>query len=456
VKTVRIGAGLGFYGDSWRPVRASIERGGVQYIASDHLAELTLAILQKDRHKDPATGYTRDVVPMLCDLWPLAAPRGVKFVLNAGGLNPHAAREALAAAFRARGWHATIATVSGDSVLERLDALETAGEALAHMDTGAPIASVRERLLFANAYLGARPIAHALEQGADVVLTGRVADAALSLGPIVHELGWRWDEWDRLALGLTVGHLLECSGQASGGNFGSAGEWENIPDLLHIGYPIAEVRADGSATITKAPGTGGRVSFDTVRQQLLYEVHDPHAYVSPDVVLDMGGIRLEAQGADCVNVRGAGGARRPPTLKIVAGYDDGWMGSQLIGFSWPDAYRKCEAAAEIVRKLMQEEGIGYEELNVEYVGYDSLLGAHADPSGRGQLNECFLRMSIRTRERRVAEGFGRLFPWLALSGPPYMSGFHGVERARQLLGIWPTLVRRELIESRVEVAVEKV
>ncbi len=456
MKTVRIGAGLGFYGDSWRPVRASIERGGVQYIASDHLSELTLAILQKDRQQDPATGYTRDLVPMLCDLWPLAAPRRVRFVLNAGGLNPHAAREALAAAFQARGWHATIATVSGDSVLERLDELMAAGEALVHMDTGALIANLRDRLLFASAYLGAAPIAHALDQGADIVLTGRAADAALSLGPIIHELGWRWDDWERLALGLTVGHLLECSGQGSGGNFGSAGEWENIPDLLHIGYPIAEVRADGSATITKAPGTGGRVSFDTVRQQLLYEVHNPHAYASPDVVLDMGGIRLEERGADSVEVRGASGAPRPATLKVVAGYDDGWMGSQSIGFSWPDAYRKCEAAAEIVRRLMQEEGIGYEELNIEYVGYDSLLGAHADPGFRDQLNECFLRMSIRSRERKVAEGFGRLFPWLALSGPPYMGGFHGVERARQLLGIWPTLVRRELIESRVEVAVEKV
>jgi hypothetical protein len=456
MKAVRVGAGLGFYGDSWRPVRASIERGGVQYVASDHLAELTLAILQKDRQRDPALGYTRDLVPMLCDLWPLAAPRGVKFVLNAGGLNPQAAGQALASAFRARGWHASIATVTGDSVFERLDELASAGEPLAHMDSGAALSTVRERLLFANAYLGAAPIVHALRQGADIVLTGRVADAALALGPIVHELGWRWDDWDRLALGLIVGHLLECSGQASGGNFGSALEWQRLPDLLHIGYPIAEVCADGTATITKAPGTGGRISFDTVRQQLLYEVHDPHAYVSPDVVLDMGGIRLEERATDSVEVRGAQGAPRPDRLKVVAGYDDGWMGSQTIGFSWPDAYKKCEVAAQIITQLMHESGIRYEELNVEYVGYDSLLGTHADPAGRDQLNECFLRMSIRTHEQKVADGFGRLFPWLALSGPPYMGGFHGVERARQLLGIWPTLVSREPIESRVEIAVEKV
>ncbi len=231
---------------------------------------------------------------------------------------------------------------------------------------------------------------------------------------------------------------------------------EAIPDLLHIGYPIAEVRADGSATITKAPGTGGRVSFDTLRQQLLYEVHNPHAYVSPDVVLDMGGLRLDDQGDDRVDLRGAAGAPRPATLKVVAGYEDGWMGSQTIGFSWPDAYRKCEAAAEIVRRA---DARGGDPLRRAERGVRRLrlaAGRARRPAGRDQLNECFLRMSIRTRERKVAEGFGRLFPWLALSGPPYMGGFHGIERARQLLGIWPTLVTRETIEARVAVTVEKV
>jgi hypothetical protein len=456
MKAVRIGAGLGFYGDSWRPVRASIERGGVQYVASDHLSELTLAILQKDRQKDPAAGYARDALPMLLELWPLAAPRGVKFVMNAGGLNPEGLRAALAAAFRAKGWKARIATVSGDSLAERLDELRAAGEPLAHMDSGADIAGVRERLLFANAYLGAQPIAEALGRGADIVLTGRVADAALSLGPLAHELGWRWDDWDRLAQGLTVGHLLECSGQASGGNFGSALEWAKIPDLLHLGYPIAEVAEDGAALLTKAPGTGGRVSFDTLRQQLLYEVHDPHAYVSPDVVLDMGTLRFEDLGGDRVRVGGAGGAPRPAKLKIVAGYHDGWMGTGMIGFSWPDAYRKCAASARIIEALVAENRLPIEETRVEYVGYDSLLGANADPAQRDELNECFLRMTVRTRDRRAADSFGRLFPWLGLSGPPYAGGFHGIQRAKELLGIWPTLAARERIEPGVRVDVEDV
>jgi hypothetical protein len=461
MKTVRIGAGLGFYGDSWLPIRATLERGDVQYIASDHLSELTLAILRKDMVRDPAAGFTRDLVPMLAALWPLAAARGVRFVLNAGGLNPRGARDALVAALRAKGWRARIAVVTGDSVLERVDDLVAAGETLHHMDTGAPLAGVRERLVFANAYLGARPIAQALAAGADIVLTGRVADAALSLGPIVHELGWALDartqgEWDRLALGLTVGHLLECSGQGSGGNFGCAGAWSDIPDLGHIGYPIAEVREDGVASITKAPGTGGRVSFDTVRQQLLYEVHDPHAYVSPDVVLDMGTLRLTDLGGDRVEVRGATGRPRTSTLKIVAGYEDGWMGQAVIGFCWPDAYRKAQATVALVQQALREQKVPVEEIGVEYLGLDTFLGPHADLAARESLNEVWLRMAVRAREQRVADAFPRQFPWLALSGPPYMGGFHGITPASRLLGVWPTLARRERIESQVAVDLTEV
>ncbi len=456
MKSVRVGAGLGFYGDSWRPVRASIERGAVKYIASDHLSELTLAILQKDRQKDPSAGYARDGVPMLAELWPLAAKHGVKFVLNAGGLNPQGAREAIARAFHGRGWKAKIATVSGDSVAERIDELRAAGERLAHMDSGADIATVRQRLLFASAYLGAQPIAEALARGADIVLTGRVADAALSLGPIMHELGWNWDDWNRLAAGLTVGHLLECSGQGSGGNFGSAGEWAKVPDYAHLGYPIAEVYQDGSALLTKAPGTGGRVSFDTLRQQLLYEVHDPHAYFSPDVVLDMGTLCFDDQGGDRVRVSGASGAARPEKLKIVAGYHDGWMGQGVIGFAWPEAYAKCEKAAEIIGALVREKDWAVEDTQVEYIGYNSLLGAHADPTYRDQLNECFLRMTIRTQDKRVADAYGRLFPWLGLSGPPYVGSMKGVQPAKELLGIWPTLVQRELVERNVKVEIQTI
>lgn len=464
MKTVRIGAGLGFYGDAWWPIAASIGRGDVQYIASDHLSELTLAILQKDRAHDPQAGYTRDLVPMLMQLWPLAqranGGKGVKFLMNAGGLNPQGACDALTELFRKKGWKARIAVVTGDDVLDTLGQLQDAGEDLAHMDNGAPLESVRERMVFANAYLGAAPLVQALEQGADIVITGRVADAALFLAPLIHEFGWRLDarseeEWNRLAQGLTVGHLLECSGQGSGGNFGGL-DWQEIPDIGHIGYPIAEVSEDGTAIITKAPGTGGRVSFDTVREQLLYEVHDPRNYVSPDVVLDMGTLCLDDLGNDRVRVSGARGRPRPEKLKIVGGYRDGWMGQATFGYSWPQAYRKAERTAEIIKDLMREQKMPCDEIRVEYLGYDSILGPLADPSQREHLNEVYLRMAVRTQDKRVADGFGRLFPWLALSGPPFVGGRYAMQPASELLGIWPTLATRGLIEAGVRVTVTEV
>ncbi len=453
MKSIRIAAGLGFYGDSWRPVKASIERGNVQYVASDHLAELTLAILQKNRQRDPKLGYTQDLVPMLSDLLPLGVQHGVKFVLNAGGLNPLAAREALLAVLRKLGLKLKIGVVLGDAVLERLDELQAAGASLAHMDTGADIASVRESLLFASAYLGARPLVEALDAGADIVLTGRVADAALFLAPIVHELGWCWDDWDKLAQGIVVGHLLECSAQSTGGNFG--GDWRSIPDMAHIGYPIAEVWENGEAVISKAPGTGGRVSFDTLREQLLYEVHDPAHYLTPDVDVDMTTLRIEDIGTDQVRVTGASGRPAPDTFKIVAGYEDGVMGQAIIGYAWPDALAKAQLAAQIITQQMAEVGLKPEETLIEYQGYNSIHGPLADPAHVDDLNEVYLRIAVRCADKREAARLGRLVPPLGLSGPPFIGGLGGMMEPRGLLGIWPTLAPRGIIEEYVRVSVEE-
>ncbi len=453
MKSVRIAGGLGFYGDSWRPIKASIERGNVQYVASDHLAELTLAILQKDRQRDPSLGYTRDLAPMLLDLLPIAIPRGVKFILNAGGLNPLAAREVLLSVLKKIGIKLKVGIVLGDSVLERLDELQAASVSLAHMDTGENISRVRDRLLFASAYLGALPLVEALDTGADIVLTGRVADAALFLAPMVHELSWRWDDWDKLAQGIVVGHLLECSGQATGGNFG--GDWRSIPDLAHIGYPIAEVWENGDAVISKAPGTGGRVNFDTLREQLLYEVHDPGHYLTPDVDVDMTTLHMEVIGPDEVRVTGATGRPAPEMFKIVAGYEDGVMGQALIGYAWPDALAKAQLAAQIIQQQMVEIGLKAEETVIEYIGYDSIHGPLADPVHARDLNEVYLRIAVRCADKKEAAKLGRLFPPLALSGPPFIGGAGGMIEPRGLLGIWPTLAPRSIIEEYVRVSVEE-
>lgn len=456
-KSIRIGAGLGFYGDAWEPVLASIEKGDVQYIASDHLAELTLAILQKDLQRDVSLGYARDVVPMLLALWPAMAQRKVRFVCNAGGLNPAGAAAAVRDAFSARGWAARVAVVTGDEMLKQVEAL-----APAHMFSNAPFDGVRDRMVFANAYLGARPIVTALQQGADIVITGRVADAALFLGPLVHAFNWNLGdehpasqaELDRLAQGLAVGHLLECSGQGSGGNFGSLQAWKAIPDLAHIGYPIAEVSDDGEAVLMKAPGTGGRINFDTVRQQLLYEVHDPQAYASPDVVMDLSTVHLEDLGQDRVRMRGATGHARPQYLKVVGGYRDGFKAEVTWGFSWPDAYDKALAAVEMVKAQLADKGVPHDALFVEFPGLSSAHGALAplpDAPALAGLNEVWVRMVMRTRDRKAADGFGRLFPWMALSGPAYTCGFQGLHNTSELLGIWPALIARDAVESQVRV-----
>ncbi|WP_372826023.1 acyclic terpene utilization AtuA family protein [Polaromonas sp.] len=456
-KSIRIGAGLGFYGDAWEPVLASIEKGGVQYIASDHLAELTQAILQKDLQRDVSLGYAKDVVPMLMHLWPAMQARGVRFICNAGGLNPAGAAAAIRAAFSAQKWSARVAVVTGDEVLQQVNDL-----APAHMLSAAPFDAVQGRMVFANAYLGARPIVSALQQGADIVITGRVADAALFLAPLVHEFNWNLGDTvdataadlNRLAQGLAVGHLLECSGQGSGGNFGSLQAWKAIPDLAHIGYPIAEVEENGSAVIMKAPGTGGRVNFDTVRQQLLYEVHNPHAYFSPDVVLDLSTIRLEDLSHDRVRMTGATGHPRTGQLKVVGGYRDGFKAEVTWGFSWPDAYDKALAAVEMVKSQLADKAVPHEALFVEFPGLNSAHGALA-PLPQGQaladLNEVWVRMVLRTQDKKAADGFGRLFPWMGLSGPAYTCGFHGLHNTSELLGIWPVLLDRSLVEPQVRV-----
>src|SRR5579864_873698 len=418
-------------------------------ICFDALAELTMAILQKDRMRNPEGGYARDLPGFMRRLLPAARERGIRLITNAGGMNPQGAGAAVRAVARDLGMpDVRVGVVTGDDITSRIDELTAAGTAMANMDTGASLAEVRSRIVFAVAYLGAAPIVDALRRGADVVVTGRVADASLFVAPMVHELGWRFDDWDRLAAGVVLGHLMECSGQSTGGNF--SGDWWNVPDLDRIGYPVCEMREDGTALLTKPAGSGGRVSVDTVKEQLLYEVLDPRAYMNPDVVADFTTVQLRDAGPDTVEMSGVRGRPRPETLKVIAGYLDGWMGTAMIGYSWPDAERKARRAGELIQRLAARAGLEPLETVTEVVGVDSL---HGDAAPHPEANEVVLRVAARFASEEEASRFPRVAMPLALNGPPFIGGSAGPSGARALLGVWPTTVPRTQVEPAVSVEV---
>ncbi len=455
MRTVRIGAGQGFYGDSLLPVLDVARYGNVKYISFDTLAELTLAILEKGRKKDPTQGYTKDVVPMMRNLLPICREKGIKLITNAGGINPQGAAKAVAQVARELGLNLKIACVTGDDIYDRLDELAAQGVTFKDKESGQELGDVRERVLFASVYLGADVIAEALRQGADVVITGRTTDTAQFLGPLIYEFGWGREEWNKLAQGIILGHLMECSGQVAGGNFQVG--WEDVPSLERIGYPVAEVSEDGTFVLSKPEGTGGLVSVRTVKEQFLYEIHDPTSYITPDVICDLTTTRIEQVGENQVRVSGTVGRPAPPTLKALLGYADGWMGEGYISFSWPKAYAKAKRAAEIVEKRLQMQGVKPQETLIEYIGINSLWGALApEPLDEDLINEVRLRIAIRTNNKKDCEVLAREFPPLLLSGPPTASAVAGTPAPRELMGLWSTLIPRELVEPGVRVEVQEV
>jgi len=456
--TVRLGGGQGFYGDTPAAVEDLLE-AGVDYLCLEALAELTLAILQKDRARDESRGYTRDLPRYLQAALPAVAERGVKVITNAGGINPTAATRAAletAAAMGIRGLR--VATVLGDDLMARRDELAAAARSrLAHLDTGQPFSAIPAEPQFFAAYLGAFPIARALDDGADVVITGRVADAALFLGPLIHRYRWSPTDWDRLAAGTLVGHLLECSGQVAGGNF--SGEWWTIRDPWRLPYPIAEVEDDGTAVITKPRSSGGRVDFDTVRHQLLYEVHDPAAYLAPDVVADFTSAAFEDLGGDRVRVTGTRGRPATDTYKALLAYHAGWAGETRVAFSWPDAWEKARATAAVFVERVRMAGLAVQEWHFEYWGVDALGGPTVPHDPACEPPECVLRVAWRCDDPKVAGRVAREIVPLTLSAPA--AGLTGMGRGMaggtpsELLGIWPTLVDKALVDPQVTVTIEE-
>lgn len=451
MKSVRIGTSVGFWGDIFTSAVDVAKFGDVKYICGDSLAELTMAILQKAQKKNPNDGYTKDVFPLMNNLLPICKEKGIKLISNCGGINPAGAAEAVRGIAKKLGLSGIkIAIVEGDNIIHRLREFQDKGY-LSHL--GDEQSNLEEKYIFANAYLGGLEIAKALETGADIVITGRTTDSGQFLGPVMYEFGWQENEWDKLAHGIVLGHLMECSGQATGGNF--SGEWWKVDNLGSHGYPVAEIYENGEFIFTKPKNTGGLVCVDTVKEQLLYEIHDPTGYLTPDVIVDFTHIKLEDVGKDQVKVSGAIGKPRPKTLKATMGYTSGYVGEGRLTYAWPDALHKARKAEEIIRQRIDMQGINYEEIHSEYIGINSIHGPLA-PIPQYEPNEVMLRVAVRTNSKEEAARIGREFPPLVVNGPPHASGLGGMMPVRELIGQNSAYIPREEFAGHVKISVLEV
>jgi hypothetical protein len=441
---IRIANGQGFWGD-WleAPVRL-VEQGPIDYLILDYLAEVTMSILQKQKERDPNLGYASDFPPLIGRLKDKLRAGNIKVIANAGGVNPVACARAVLQ--QAPGFK--VAVITGDDVLGRMDEFLAKGCEMRDMDTGEPISTIRSRVLSANAYIGAFPLAEALATGADVVIAGRSTDTALALAPMIHAFGWGPEDWNHLAAGTIAGHIVECGAQCTGGN--CQVDWRSIPDMANIGYPIIEAESGGSFVITKHAGTGGRVHSDTVKEQLLYELGDPAHYITPDCVADFTSIRLEDIGPDRVRVSGIRGSQRPPSLKLSISYAAGWKSTGTLVYSSPQALEKAQAADQIVRTRLANLGLRFDEIQTEYFGVNACQGGVAP--NVVEPPEVQLRIGVRGEDRKSVDRFTRELIPLVLNGPPGATGFgDGRPAVREIVAYWPALIPREEIQTRVEV-----
>ena len=449
-RIVRVASGQGFWGDWLDAPRRQVEGGPVDYLMLDYLAEVTMSILQKQKERDPAMGYARDFIGAMESVLPAVVERGVRVIANAGGVNPVSCAHAVLDVARQRGaaGKLKVGVVTGDDLLPRLDELIASGHPLANMETGEPLDAVRDRVLSANAYIGSTPIVEALARGANVVVTGRSTDTALTMAPLRHEFGWASDDWNRLAAGIIAGHIIECGAQCSGGN--CLYDWRNIPDLANVGYPIVEASADGTFVVTKHRGTGGRISVPSVTEQLVYEMGDPHSYITPDVVADFTSIRLAPDGDDRVRVFGITGRPATDKLKVSIAYRAGFKAVGSLVYAWPDALEKAQLADRVLRERLDNMGLRFDQLLTEYVGVSA---AHGPLSvSTGEAPEVQWRIGVRSSDRKAVERFTREIAPLVLNGPPTVTGFAGGRpKVEEIVAYWPALVDKTVVRTQVEI-----
>jgi hypothetical protein len=436
MKSIRVGNGSGFWGDNLEAPILLSETGRLDYLTLDYLAELTMSILAHQKQRNPEAGYATDFLDVLERLGPiLKAQPGLKVIANAGGMNPGACAEKARTLLDDAGLsHRKIGVVSGDDLMPRIDTLSSKGHSFTNLDTGQPLAAVRSCLVSANAYLGARPVVEALRQGASIIITGRVADASLTVAPAVHEFGWPWDDWNRLCAATVAGHLIECGAQATGGLWCN---WREAPDLANVGYPIIEIEEGGTLRITKPEGTGGAVNIETVSEQLLYEVGDPAAYITPDVVADFTSVTLREVGRDAVQIDGARGKPATDSYKVSCAYRDGWTASGTLVIYGADAPDKARRCGEIVLERVRRAGVELQDSNIETLG--------AAP-------EVVLRVTVRDPRRAAVERFTMELAPLVTAGPPGVTGYAtGRPPVREVFAYWPALINKDAVTPQVHV-----
>ncbi|MFN2511228.1 MAG: acyclic terpene utilization AtuA family protein [Pyrinomonadaceae bacterium] len=448
---IRVAAGQGFWGDLLdAPVR-QVEGGPIDYLMLDYLAEVTMSIMQKQHSRDPNAGYAKDFVPLMKQILPACVERDIRVTANAGGVNVEGCANAVREVARELGLAGKlrIGIVTGDDIMSRLDELLGRGIELRNMDTEEPLATVRDRIQSANAYLGAWPMVEALNEGARIVITGRATDTGLTLAPLIHEFGWAADDWNKLAAGTIAGHIIECGAQCSGGN--CQYEWRSVPNLANVGFPIVEATPDGTFVVTKHERTGGWVIIPSVKEQLVYEMGDPRAYLTPDCVADFTTVRLEYEGRDRVRVYGIEGRPATEFLKVSISYSAGYKAVGTLVYSWPDAYAKAQVADKILRARLDRLGLEFDQVLTEFVGANA---THGDLAGEPSIDlpEVQLRVGVRGEDRIAVERFTKEIAPLVLTGPPGVTGFAGGRpKVEEIVAYWPALIPKAEIRPKVQV-----
>ena len=448
---VRVAAGQGFWGDLLTAPVDQVRGGQIDYLMLDYLAEVTMSIMQKQRSRDANAGYAKDFVTLMREILPDCVEKNIKVLSNAGGVNVKGCAEAIRDTAKEIGLSGKvkIGVVTGDDVLPRLQEFLDKGVEINNMETSEPLSDVLDKVQSANVYLGAQPLVEALDKGAQIIVGGRLTDTGLTLAPLMHEFDWTFEDWNKVATGTIAGHIIECGAQASGGN--CQFDWQNIPDLANVGFPIVEAFPNGEFVITKHEGTGGRVNIPSIKEQLLYEMGDPKSYITPDVVADFTTIQLKDDGENRVRVSGIEGNPNTDFYKVSIAYSGGWKAVGTLVYSYPDAFEKAKAADKILRQRLDKLGLKFDVIFTEFVGANATHG-HLAGEPRTDAPEIQLRVGVRGQNRADVERFTKELAPLILTGPPSVTGFAGGRpKTEEIMAYFPALIPKSLIETKVEI-----